>query len=60
MYDSREFDKELKKERRKYNPKKKLETPAAWRYNDSGSDTPAFATMATIMDAYHDYKLSLI
>lgn len=60
MYDSKEFDKELKKERRKYDTSKKLETVAAWRYNDRGSDTPVFATMTTIMDAYNDYRLSLI
>ena len=60
MYDAKEFDKKLTKERKKYNTLKKLETVAAWRYNDHGSDTPAFATMATIMDAYNDYKLSLI
>ena len=45
---------------KKYNPRKKLETPAAWRWNDRGSVEPKEASWSKIYAAYKDYKMSFL
>lgn len=45
---------------KKYNPKKKLETPAAWRWNAEGSAEPKESSWSTAYAAYKDYKMSFL
>ena len=45
---------------KKYNPRKKLETPAAWRWNAEGSAEPKESSWSAAYAAYKDYKMSFL
>jgi hypothetical protein len=50
------LDKKTEAERKKYNSKKVITTPRAWRDNDRGSATCATANWNSIYAAYDEYK----
>lgn len=45
---------------KKFNPHKKLETPAAWRFNAEGSAEPKESSWSIAYAAYKDYKMSFL
>ena len=53
------MDREILKERRKYNTRKKLETSRAWSCNADGSAEPQVVAWNSIFEAWIDYKRSL-